>query len=303
MVRNFKAYLCLLAFLICVPVIFSPYYTSLVVKIMIFGIFAMSLDILLGYTGLLSFGHIIGWGIASYAVGILTSQGIVSNFFVLLLIALFAGIAFNAVVAVLALRTSGLYFVLVTLALAEIARCVAVKWHSITGGVDGISGITLPLEIGETGFYYLTFIFFVICLCLICWLVDSRFGRVLMGIRENEPRMQALGYDTWLFKYIAILFAGFMASMAGFLFCLFNRYVGPGDLGFGLSGEALLMVLIGGMGTIIGPFIGSVILVVLKNALSMYTTHWMLILGILFVFCVKFFPEGLVTILKKKISR
>jgi branched-chain amino acid transport system permease protein len=298
--RDIKPYLYLLVLLACVPIFFPPFYTSLVIKILIFSIFAMSLDILMGYTGLLSFGHIIGWGIASYVVGILTTHGIVSNFWVLLPLALLSGLALNAVLALLALRTSGLYFCLVTLALAEIIRGIAVKWKDVTGGVDGISGVPMPWQMSDTSFYYLTFIFFIVCLFLMRGLVASKFGKILMGIRENEPRMQALGYDTWLCKYITILFTGLMAGMAGFLFCLFNGYVGPGDLGFGFSGEALLMVLIGGTGTIIGPFLGSIILVALKNGLSMYTTHWMLILGILFILCVKFFPRGVVGYFKGK---
>jgi branched-chain amino acid transport system permease protein len=298
--RNIKYYLYLFILLACVPILFPPFYTSLVVKVLIFSIFAMSLDILLGYTGLLSFGHIIGWGIASYVVGIFTTHGFVTNFWVLLLLAVLSGLALNAVLALLALRTSGLYFCLVTLALAEIIRCVAVKWKDITGGVDGISGIPMPWKMTDMSFYYLTFIFFIVCFILMRGLVASKFGKILMGIRENEPRMQALGYNTWFCKYVTILFTGLMAGAAGFLFCLFNRYVGPGDLGFGFSGEALLMVLIGGMGTIIGPFIGAIILVALKNGLSIYTIHWMLILGILFILCVKFFPHGVVGYFKGK---
>jgi branched-chain amino acid transport system permease protein len=253
----------------------------------------MSLDILLGYTGLLSFGHIIGWGVGAYVVGILTTHHIINNFWILLVFALLLGLTINTVFGFLALRTSGLYFALVTLALAEILRSVAIKWRNVTGGVDGISGILRPWEMGDTAFYYLTLGAFVFCLILMRWLVDSRFGRALIGIRENESRMQVLGYNTWAYKYIAILFTGLMAVISGVLFCFYNGYVGPGDLGFGFSGYALLMVLVGGMGTLIGPFIGAVVLVILSNVLSVYTTHWMFILGALFILCVIVIPKGI----------
>jgi branched-chain amino acid transport system permease protein len=288
-----KYYLLLLAVLGVIPFIVPPFYAGLTVKILLLAIFAMSLDILLGYTGLFSFGHVIGWGVGGYTVGILVSLNLLHNFWALLGLGLLIAFCLNAILGFLALRTSALYFALVTLSFAELLRSVALKWRDFTGGVDGISGIPKPWEMGEISFYYFVLAFFLLCLVLMRLLVDSRFGQVLVGIRENEPRMQLMGYNTWIYKYLALLFTGVMATIAGVLFCYDTGYVGPGDLGFGLSGQGLLMVLIGGMGTLVGPFIGAVVLVILSDILSTYSSHWMFILGTIFVLSVLIIPKGI----------
>jgi len=288
-----RSYLIILAIFVVIPFVVPPFYASLAAKILLFAILAMSLDILLGYTGLFSFGHVIGWGVGAYTVGILITHQVIHNFWILLGLGLVFGLTINAILGFLALRTSALYFALVTLAFAEILRSVAVKWKTATGGVDGLSGIPKPWQLGETSFYFLVLASFVICFILMRWLVDSRFGKILVGIRENESRMKSFGFHTWAYKYTALLFTGLMAGVGGILFCFFTGYVGPGDLGFGLSGQGLLMVLVGGMGTLIGPLIGSIVLVVLSDILSTYSGHWMLILGTLFVLSVIVFPKGI----------
>jgi len=293
LVQGTKPYLFLLAALLVAPLAVPPFYASLVTKILLFAIFAMSLDILMGYTGLLSFGHVVGWGVGAYLVGILSTDGVLQNFWILMILVVLSVVCVNAILGFLALRTTGLYFAFVTLAFAEILVSVAVKWRKVTGGVDGISGVPRPWAMGETSFYYFVMAAFVVCFFLMRWFVHSKFGMLLVGIRENEARMQALGYNTWACKYIAILFTGVMAAVAGTLFCFFNGYVGPGDLGFGLSGQALLMVLVGGMGTLVGPFVGAVVLVLLSNILSAYTGHWMFILGALFILSVMVVPKGI----------
>ena len=269
-------------------------------KVIIFAIFAMSLDLILGYTGLLSLGHAAFFGVAGYTAGIfMVHLNVESIWLILPLSVLAAGIA-AVMIGYLALRVLGVYFLLITLAFGQLLSVVAVRWRNITGGTNGLIGITYPdLGLSEftwTGlsFYYFVFLSFVICFCLLYRIVHSPFGRTLVGIRENEPRMKSLGINTWAHRYIAFIISGLFAGIAGALFAFFYGIMVPEHLALMTSASGMLMVVIGGPGTLFGPVIGSLIIILLEHYASIYNPErWPLILGCVFVICVIFLRGGM----------
>jgi branched-chain amino acid transport system permease protein len=273
------------------------YFTHLMLLTMIYGLFAMSLDLLAGYTGLVSFGHAAYFGTAAYAVGILTTQHHVPP-----PVAFPAGIgmatALAAVYGLLATRAVGVYFLIITLAVGMATWGLAYRWSSVTGGDNGVPGIP-PLDLGmpwsladPRHYYYLVLLLFVTAVFLLHRLVHSPFGLSLRGIRESEGRMRMLGYNTWLHRYAAFVVAGGFAGLAGVLYAFYNRFVSPPDLHIAVSAEAVLMVILGGAGTLFGPLAGAAIVVFLRNLVSAYTQRWMLILGVVFVLTVMYAPRG-----------
>ena len=285
--------------LIILPSFLATYPLSILTKVLIYAIFAMSLDLIVGYTGLTSLGHAAFFGVGGYAFGIfMVRYGIESFWLVGPLGILAAGIA-AAIIGYISLRVSGVYFLLVTLAFGQLLSVAAVKWTSVTGGTNGLVGITYP-HLGFPGFswtnlsfYYLVFLAFVICFFLLHRITNSSFGRALVGIRENEPRMQSLGYNTWAHKYVAFIIAGFFAGVAGVLFAPFYGIMAPGHLGILYSSSVMLMVIIGGAGTLFGPAIGAAFIVVLERvAKDLVPERWPLILGVVFVLCVLFLRGG-----------
>ena len=271
----------------------------MVVKILVFGIFALSLNILWGYTGLFSLGHAAYFGVAGYTSGILIVNYGIKNFWITAPAGILMAVVFAAILAVPALRMSGAYFLLVTLAMGELLFSVAEKWRSVTHGGDGLVGISLPkLHLGFSMntlyFYYLAFIIFVICSFLIYRIVNSPFGDALQGIRENEPRMRALGYNTWLYKYLAFVIGGLFAGVAGVLFGHFAGIMAPGHVGIMTSTLVMLMVILGGSSIIFGPVLGAALVLVLEHVASIYAPErWPLILGVVFVMAVIFLRGGI----------
>jgi branched-chain amino acid transport system permease protein len=296
---SFAPYIGFGLLLLVLPPILPTYFLNMLTKVLIFAIFAMSLDLILGYTGLPSLGHAAFLGVAGYAVGILMVRyGIESIWLVIPLAILVAGFV-AAITGYISLRVSGVYFLLVTLAFGELLSIVALKWRAMTGGTDGLTGIGYPL-LGIPGFtwtsssfYYLVFIAFVICFILLYLITRSSFGRALVGIRENESRMQSLGYNTWAHKYIAFIIAGIFAGVAGALFAPFYGIMVPTNLGITTSALVMLMVIIGGAGTLFGPIIGAALIVLLEHFASIYSPErWPLVLGGVFVLCVLFMRGG-----------
>jgi len=285
--------------LLIIPAFISTYFQSLLTKVLIFAIFAMSLDLILGYTGLLSLGHAAYLGVAGYTAGLLMARlGLTSFWIVAPAAIIMAGIA-AAIIGYISLRVSGVYFLLVTLAFGQLLSVVAVKWREVTGGTDGLVGIIYPdigipgLTLTDTNYYYLVFIAFVVCFFLLYRLINSPFGKALVGIRENEPRMRCLGYNTWAHKYIAFIISGLFAGVAGVLFASFYGIMVPGHLGLMTSASAMLMVVIGGAGTLFGPVIGAIVVLLFEHFASIYTPdRWPLILGAVFVICVLFIRGG-----------
>lgn len=281
------------------PQVLPTYLHSMLTKVLIFAIFALSLDFILGYTGLLSLGHGAFFGVSGYFSGILmVHYGVESFWLVLPSSILMAGFA-AALIGFISLRVSGVYFLLVTLAFGQLLSVGAVKWRKLTGGTDGLVGITYP-DLGISGFtwtdfsfYYLVVAALFICFFLLYRITNSSFGKALVGIRENELRMQSLGFNTWAHKYTAFIIAGLFAGVSGALFAFFYGIIVPEHLGLTNSAFVLLMVIIGGAGTLFGPVIGATLIVLLEYFSSIYSPErWPLILGGVFVLSVMFMRGG-----------
>ncbi len=275
----------------------SAYMIDLIVQAMIFGILALSLNLLLGYTGLPSLGHTAYLGIAAYAVAICLMKLHLSPLQAAL-IGVFMATCCGAVFGLLALRARGVYFLMITLALAMLVWGLAYRWVSVTQGDNGISGILRP-EIGSwslrnmTSYYYFVFIVFSLSFYTIFRIVHSPFGRTLVGIKESESRMRTLGYNVWLHKYICFVIASFFGGISGVLFIFYNGFISPPTLEVTSNMETLLMVALGGPGTIVGPFIGAFVIVLLKNFVSVYTGRWLMILGLIYIVTILYAPKGL----------
>jgi branched-chain amino acid transport system permease protein len=275
----------------------SAYPLTLLTQAAIVAILAMSLDVLLGYTGLASLGHAAYFGVAAYAVGILATD-YQRGFVTCLVAGLLAATLFAAVFGLLAIRASGTYFLMITLALGMVVWGLAFRWVSLTKGDNGIAGVPRPdLPLPWSLSSPLPFFYFALAAALLAWtllglLVRSPFGLTLMGIRESESRMRALGYNVWLHKYLAFVIAGAFAGFAGVFWAYYNGFVSPVDVQLVTSVETLLMVALGGPGTLAGPALGAAVIVFLKNFVSVYTKRWLLILGAVYIGVILFAPRG-----------
>jgi branched-chain amino acid transport system permease protein len=297
--------ICTLLALGILPQWVSTYYLNLLTLALIFAIFAMSFDLVFGYLDLPSLGHVAFYGVAAYTVG-LFSKNVTATFALNFLLGIGMACGVAALFGLLALRTRDAYFLMITLAMAQMLWAIAFKWRSFTRGDDGISAILrpeisfLPWSLRDPlVYFYFVLFFFVASFVLMSIVVRSPFGHITFGIRENELRMRALGYNTLLYKYIWLIISAFFAGLAGILAAYFNGYVGPAALGVGLSAECLLMVLLGGPATLIGPAIGAGVIVFLQNMISAWTERWLFVLGAIFVLVVLFTPEGILGLVKK----
>jgi branched-chain amino acid transport system permease protein len=286
------------------PFLFSNYYVGLATQIFIMAIFAMSLDILVGHTGLPSMGHAAYYGVAAYATGFLCLAG-VKNFWLVIVLGMGLGGLAAAFFGLLALRAQGPYFMLITLALSQVLWGIAFKWRSLTRGDDGLPGIGRP-DIGlgidlkpDLYFYYFTVAIFLIVVVALFILLNSPFGYTLRGIRESESRMKALGYPVWLYKYASFIFAGIFAGISGVLWVYYSGFVNPSYFAVDLSVKALLMLILGGSGSLFGPLIGAGIIVLLENLVSGFTERWSLVLGIVYVTVIMLFSEGIFSVFKR----
>lgn len=289
----------LIAFIVLLVVLsqtLSSYYLVLATRILIFAVFAMSLDLLVGYSGLASLGHAAFFGFSGYATGLLALR--VSNNLTLtigaaVLATLVMALAFSA----LALRTKGVYFLMLTLALSQVIWGIAFEWRALTGGDDGLPGIPRPVVGGfamtnSSSFFLFTGGLFIISAAILLLVVRSPFGLTLQGIRESQSRMSALGYNVWLHQYLAFLLSSVFAGLAGSLLAYQNGIVSPTQLFVSSSAEALLMVILGGAGTMVGPFFGSIIIVLLEYLVSQHTERWQTALGIIYILVVMGAPRG-----------
>jgi branched-chain amino acid transport system permease protein len=205
----------------------------------------------------------------------------------------------TAVFAVLALRATGIGFLMITLAIGQILWGIAYRWASLTNGDNGVVVSTRPAPFGLSlagapAFYYATLVTFLLAVVAMAVFVRSPFGASLAGTRDQPRRMTALGYNVWLIRFIAILFSGFWAGIAGLLFIYYNQFISPQVVALTTSAEALLMVISGGSGTLLGPIFGAAIVVIMKNVVSAYIERWNLVLGLIFILIISFMPEGLV---------
>jgi branched-chain amino acid transport system permease protein len=283
---------------IAMPLVLGSYGISLLTQMLIFALLAMSLDILVGYAGLVSLNHASFFGIAAYTVGILSTHGY-NNFWLGLAAGVVAALLLGLVLGLLVLRSSGPYFLMITLAFGQMLFALAWKWRFLTGGDDGLPGIArpdlgIPVSLWPTSnFYYLVLAVWTLSLVFLYWFIRSPRGKSIVGTRESESRMQALGYNTWAIKYLAYVLAGGVAGLAGVLHVYYNGFVSPQELNWTMSGTILLMVIIGGAGTLFGPALGAGIIVLLQNLVSSYTERWPLAMGIVFILCVMYSRSGL----------
>ena len=286
--------------LIIAPLFLSTYGEGLMTRFLIFALFAMSYNIVFGYAGMLSLGHAAFFGAGGYTVAILKLHYGIDLFWITIPSGLLVATFIAALFGVIALRASGIYFLLVTFALGQMLYSLAwnVKWLN-SKGMQGITGITLPdlaipgFSLNTTWFYYMVLIFFAVSFVLLHRIVRSPFGSALVGIREDESRMEAVGYNTWFYKYTAFIISGMFAGLAGILFTYYNFFVSPNHLGIATSFLPMVMAIIGGLGTFLGPVVGAAVFIFVENFASILTPQrWPLILGGLFVLTIMFAREG-----------
>ncbi len=280
------------------------YPVKLLQEILIWGIFAMSLDLLMGYAGMVSFGHSAFFGIGGYvaALALARSPGLVSA---LVLPALAAGVVALGI-GFFSIRVSGVYFIMLTLAFSQMfyAYAFQVSWLGAEDGIVGISRPGIPgVNLGNIRSFHAYLLVLFVAAAVVLWrVVRSPFGHVLRGIHENEARMEAVGYAVDRYKLLAFVIAGVFAGLAGSLYAQFNGSITPDAFFWTTSGEALLMVIIGGTGTLGGAVLGAAAFILLQSLVSTYTERWMLILGVTFVLLVLFAPGGIVGALRGRVG-
>jgi branched-chain amino acid transport system permease protein len=279
---------------------FAPY-KALAVNVLIFGLFAMGFNLIYGYAGMLSFGHAALFGLGAYGCGVPIAKFGAPWFLALPLGICIAGLA-AAVIGWFATRSRGIYFAMVTLALSQVVYYVAFQWVSLTGGEDGLRGVDAP-SIGVGGIqlnlldpttkYYGILIIVAVALWIFSRILNSPFGAVLEAIRENERRAQACGYDVKRTRWLAFILSGLFSGLAGALYAIHLSIVPIETLNYFTSAAVLMMTLLGGMGTYFGPFLGALVYLLLQDVVTVITVHWQLVVGVLFVVLILFFPRGI----------
>jgi len=295
--------------LIAAPFGLPVFAMTLLTELIILGLFAMSLDLMVGYTNLVSFGHAAAYGLGAYASGYMLLNSLMPLPLVVLLAALLTGVVAIGVAWVCTLAT-GVSFSMLTLAFAQLLYAIAFKWTSVTGGSDGLAGIPrrpgpfgLTIFTSRTGFYYFALASLLAAYFTCRALVRSPFGAVLRGIRENEAKTSVLGYNTRLYKIAAVAIAYGLGGLAGALYAPFAGFANTELLFWLLSGQVLIMVIVGGQGTLIGPILGAAFFMLLEHQLSSYTEAWALFFGLIFIAFVLFAPEGIWGLARRAFAR
>ena len=273
------------------------YYINVASQILFYAIFALGLNVIAGYGGLVSLGHAGLFGIVAYIVGYTLEAGYGHT--VAIVAALAGGLFSAAMYAVLSLRATGIGFIMITLALGQIVWGLAYRWISITNGDNGINlhGRPEPFGFSTAGaasFYYATLAVFLLSVAAVAIFVHSPLGAALMGTRDQPRRMNALGYHVWAIRFWACMFSGLLTSFSGILFVYYTQFISPQALDLTASAEVLLMVIAGGAGTLLGPIFGAALVVVVKSVVSGFLERWNTLLGAIFVAIVILMPEGLV---------
>ena len=294
---------CLVAAGLVCPIVLSTYYVRLFTLALIWAIFAMSLDLILGLGGIISLGHAVFFGISAYAIG-LSARFLTPHLFLQIGLALFVSAFAALVLGWLLLRSRGVYFMMLTIAFSQVFRAIAHSWRSVTGGGDGLSSFVRPtwMTSVETFYYFALFVFVAVFLFL-RFFVKSRVGISLIGIRESEKRMTSLGYHVDHIKLLSFVVSGGLGGIAGLLNVYFNGYVSPDYFSVDTSAQAIIMIILGGAGTLIGPILGSFFVVYMQNILSAVMERWTLVLGILFILVVIGAPAGVVGLWRKQWHR
>jgi branched-chain amino acid transport system permease protein len=288
---------CALALLVLPWIIGNEFYVNMATQVLIYALFALSINMMLGYGGMVSLGHAAYLGIAGYACILATTAGYDQLTAAVFAVALSTAAA--AFFGVLSLRAPGLGFIMITLALGQIVWGVAYRANDLTGGDNGIRHPARPMPFGfdlrdASSFYYFTLVVFLIALFFIWRFARSPFGASLKGARDQPRRMRMLGHNVWLIRWIAFVMAGFWASVAGVLYVYYNLFLSPHAISLQQSAEILLMAILGGASTLSGPIVGAAIITLVKNVVSTYVERWNTLLGVIFVVVIMFMPHGLV---------
>lgn len=289
------------------PLFAGEFYVNLTSQILIAAIFAAGLNLLVGYGGLSSLGHASYLGVAAYFSAWL-SLNLALPHWASAPLALAGTTLMACLFGVIALRATGLGFLMITLALSQVLWGLAYRWVSVTNGDNGLSGLSRPRPFGidldgATPFYYFCLVVTVIALWMIARLVHSPFGASLRGTRDQARRMAALGHNVGMVRWLTFVYAGFWGAVSGLLYVYYHKYIHPTALSLTSSAEGLLAVIAGGSGTLAGPVIGAAIVVLLKNYVSAFVERWNFLLGLVFVLIVIFMPDGLVPGLKRAWAR
>jgi len=307
MTRGLVALLIVAAALLAVPLIVTnEFYLNLASQILIYALLALSLNLLVGYGGLVSLGHASFVGLTSYTAVLLLNAGFGQLATAILAVA-FSTLC-GALFGVLALRASGIGFLMITLALGQIVWGIAYRANNLTGGDNGIRYAARPhpfgIDIsGAPSFYYFTLAVFAVAFFFIWRLVRSPFGAALQGARDQPRRMRMLGHDVWLIQWFAFVLAAFWGSIAGLLYVYYNLFISPHAISLQQSAEALLMAILGGASALTGPIVGAVIITLVKNVVSTYIDRWNSLLGAIFVIVIMFMPFGIVPGLRQLWTR
>ncbi|HXJ08224.1 MAG TPA: branched-chain amino acid ABC transporter permease [Burkholderiales bacterium] len=287
-------WLVVLMLLMLFPVVAGEFYINLASQILIFAVFAASINLLLGYGGLATLGHASYLGVAAYLSALIGLKLGLGHW-----IAAPAALAGTTLMACLfglvALRASGLGFLMLTLAMSQVLWGTAYRWVSLTDGDNGLRGLTRPFGLDAAApFYYFVLVVSAASIWLMARYVASPLGVALKGTRDQPRRMSALGHHVWLVRWLTFVYAGFWGGVSGLLFVYYHKYIHPVSLSLTNSAEGLLAVIAGGSGTLGGPLVGAAIVMLLKNWVSAYVERWNMLLGFVFVVIVVFMPEGVV---------
>jgi len=284
-------------------------YTALASRVLVFALAAMGLNLLLGHTGGLSFGHAAYFGLGAYGTGLLLKLATHNTLLAVLGGTVLGGLA-ALVIGPLMVRRRGIYFAMVTIAIGQMVYFVAVRWNSFTGGEDGLTGfsrhpihlgsLTIPIQ-GDS-FYYFVLVFFAIGAAVVAQVLRSPLGRTFTAVRQNEQRLRFLGVSIERYIWASFAISGLVVALAGSMEALLNNFTSPQDLNWTLSGDFVIMCVLGGMRSYWGPLIGSIIFVVVQDYLSSITVNWMTFIGLLFVVIVLVFPQGILGFIRRKAS-
>ncbi|TCT05672.1 branched-chain amino acid ABC transporter permease [Aquabacter spiritensis] len=276
-------------------------YEALAVNILIFGLYAMGFNLIFGYAGMLSFGHAALFGLGAYGCGVSIAKFAIPWFLALPIGIAVAGIG-SVVIGWFAIRSRGIYFAMITLALSQVVYYSAYQWVSLTGGEDGLRGVNVPaIDVFGLHFdmldplvkYYVLYALAAVAIALFSRILHSPYGAVLEAIRENETRALACGYDVARTRWLAFILSGVFSGFAGALYAIHLSVVPIETLNYFNSAEVLMITLLGGMGTFFGAFVGAYVYIMLQDVMTVVTVHWQLVVGILFVVLILFFPRGI----------
>jgi branched-chain amino acid transport system permease protein len=301
--RSLVVVLAVLAGAAVLPFALSNYQVGLATEMLIFGVLAMSIDILAGFAGRTSLGHGAIFGVSGYVVVYASAQAGLSPA-VAFVLGVIAATLVAVIFATIAVRTSGVYFLLLTLALGMIVWGICLRWTQVTGGENGLRGDVRPLFLVPHRAFYWTVLAAATIASYAMWrFVRSPFGLTLLGIRDSESRMRSLGYNVSLHLFIGFTVSGFFAGIAGALYAMFNNFVSPSTVALAQSVEGVLMMIAGGVGTLFGGFVGAAAIIALENVVSAYTERWQLVLGLTFILIMIFAPEGIIGALRAMLTR